>query len=547
DLVPFPEGHTIIRTKYVFRNKLDENGVVYRNKARLVAQGYNQQEGIDYDETYAPVARLESIRILLGYACCYMFKLFQMDVKSAFLNGVINEEVYVAQPPGFIDFQKANHVYKLKKALYGLKQASKSWYDRLQSFLIDNGYKMGIVDNTLFTKIKDSHLIIIQIYVDDIIFGFTCQSLCDEFSILMHDEFEMSMMGELSFLGLQIKQMNDGIFFNQSKYIGEMLKKFGMENSKVTKTPIYRKRVLALDKDGESIDSTKYRGMIGSLLYLTTSWLDIMFSVCLCARFQENPKKQTSLANSIAESDYVAARRACQQVLWMKQAFVDYNVTLNKVPILCDDKCAINLTSSPIDYPRTKHIEIRHHFLKDNVAKNHITIDKIPLGENIANILTKPLEKEKFNYLKLGLGLILQEEEKEEEKRGQDVIKRSIDKGEMGESSKKSKLESMKGYEGDERIMFEFILRGFAESETWDKIKELLSPMLNKDEYSIFCENTIHMMNALKEARMESREMLLSIHHSLKMLFDIISKMNIKLEDEKIKRNNKEKEKINDF
>ncbi|GJR35736.1 retrovirus-related pol polyprotein from transposon TNT 1-94 [Tanacetum coccineum] len=186
------------RTKWVFRNKLDENGVVSQNKARLVAQGYNQQEGIDYDETYAPVARLESIRILLAYACALDFKLFQMDVKSAFLNGFINEEVYVAQPPGFIDFEKPDHVYKLKKALYGLKQAPKAWYDRLKAFLIKHEYKMGMVDNTLFTKKKSSNLIIVQIYVDDIIFGSTCQDMCDEFAKIMHDEFEMSMMGELN-------------------------------------------------------------------------------------------------------------------------------------------------------------------------------------------------------------------------------------------------------------------------------------------------------------------------------------------------------------
>ncbi|GJU52122.1 retrovirus-related pol polyprotein from transposon TNT 1-94 [Tanacetum coccineum] len=173
------------------------------NKARLVAQGYNQQEGIDFDETYAPVARLESIRILLAYACAHDFKLYQMDVKSAFLNGFINEEVYVAQPPGFIDFEKPNHVFKLKKALYGLKQAPKAWYDRLKAFLLDHSYTMGLVDNTLFTKKKDSHIIIVQIYVDDIIFGSTCQDLCDDFSKIMHDEFEMSMMGELNFfLGL---------------------------------------------------------------------------------------------------------------------------------------------------------------------------------------------------------------------------------------------------------------------------------------------------------------------------------------------------------
>ncbi|GJR56621.1 retrovirus-related pol polyprotein from transposon TNT 1-94 [Tanacetum coccineum] len=291
ELVPNPMDMTIIGTKWVYRNKLDENGVVTRNKARLVAQGYNQQEGIDYDETYAPVARLESIRILLAYACALDFKLYQMDVKSAFLNGFINEEVYVAQPMGFIDFVKPNYVYKLKKALYGLKQAPNAWYGRLKAFLIKHNYSMGMVDNTLFTKKKDSNLIIVQIYVDDIIFGSTCQEMCDDFAKIMHDEFEMSMMGELNFfLGLQIKQLDDGIFFNQSKYIKEMLKKFGLEDSKPIKTPMSTETKLTRDEEGESVDNTKYRGMIGSLLYLTESRPDIMFSVCLCARFQEDPK-----------------------------------------------------------------------------------------------------------------------------------------------------------------------------------------------------------------------------------------------------------------
>ncbi|GJT64138.1 retrovirus-related pol polyprotein from transposon TNT 1-94 [Tanacetum coccineum] len=275
----------------VAMNKLDENGIVSRNKARLVAQGYNQQEGIDYDETYAPVARLESIRILLAYACALDFKLFQMDVKSAFLNGFINEEVYVAQPPGFIDFEKLDHVYKLKKALYGLKQAPKAWYDRLKAFLIKHEYKMGMVDNTLFTKKKSSNLIIVQIYVDDIIFGSTCQDMCDEFAKIIHDEFEMSMMGELNFfLGLQIKKIEDGIFFNQSKYIKEMLKKFSLEDSKPMETPMSSDTKLTKDEECESVDCTKYRGMICSLLYLTASRPDIMFSVCLCARFPVAPK-----------------------------------------------------------------------------------------------------------------------------------------------------------------------------------------------------------------------------------------------------------------
>nr|GEX84984.1 retrovirus-related Pol polyprotein from transposon TNT 1-94 [Tanacetum cinerariifolium] len=291
ELVQQPRNMKIIGTKWVFRNKLDEKGIVSLNKARLVAQGYNQQKGIDYDETYTPVARIESIRIHLAYACALYFKLFQINVKSSFMNDFINEEVYVAQPSGFIDFGKPNHVYKLKKALYGLKQAPKAWYDRLKDFLIKHEYKMGMVDNTFFTKKKSSNLIIIQIYIDDIIFGSTYQEMCDEFAKIMHDEFEMSMMGELNFFfELQMKQIEYGIFFNQSKYIKEMLMKFGLEESKPMKTLMSSDTKLTKDEECELVDSTKYRGMIGSLLYQTASRPNIMFSVCLCARFQEAPK-----------------------------------------------------------------------------------------------------------------------------------------------------------------------------------------------------------------------------------------------------------------
>ncbi|GJR63222.1 retrovirus-related pol polyprotein from transposon TNT 1-94 [Tanacetum coccineum] len=420
-----------IGTKWVFRNKLDENGIVSRNKARLVAQGYNQQEGIDYDETYAPVTRLESIRILLAYDCALDFKLFQIDVKSAFLNGFINEEVYVAQPPGFIDFEKPDHVYKLKKALYGLKQAPKAWYDRLKAFLIKHEYKIGMVDNTLFTKKKSSNLIIVQIYVDDIIFGSTCQDMCDEFAKIMHDEFEMSMMGELNFfLGLQIKQMEDGIFFNQSKYIKEMLKKFSLEESKPMKTPMSSDTKLMKDEECESVDSTKYRGMIGTthlglwypkgtdietVVYAdsdhagdyvdrkSTSGICTFVGCCLTSWFS---KKQTALAISTTEAEYVSAGKACQQALWMKQALIDYDVRLDDVPIMCDNKGAIDLSKNPVQHSRTKHIEIRHHFLRDNVQKGHISIKKVPSVDNIADILTKPLKRESFNYLHLGLGMM---------------------------------------------------------------------------------------------------------------------------------------------
>ena len=166
----------IIGTKWVFRNKMDEHGVITINKARLAAKGYNQEEGIDYDETYAPVARLEAVRLLLAFSCIKGFKLFKMDVKSAFLNGYINEEVFVSQPPGFEDHQHPEYVFKLKKALYRLKQAPRQWYERLSDFLTSQGYDRGTSDKTLFFKRKEDDIILVQVYVDDIIFGQTMKN-----------------------------------------------------------------------------------------------------------------------------------------------------------------------------------------------------------------------------------------------------------------------------------------------------------------------------------------------------------------------------------
>jgi len=185
DLVPKPPQKDIIGTKWVFRNKLNEQGEVTRNKARLVAQGYSQQEGINYTKTFAPVARLEAIRLLLSYAVNHGIILYQMDVKSAFLNGVIEEEVYVKQPPGFEDLKYPDYGYKLKKSLYGLKQAPRAWYDRLGNFLIKNDFKRGQVDTTLFRRTLEKDILVVQIYVDDILFGSTNASLCKEFSKLM--------------------------------------------------------------------------------------------------------------------------------------------------------------------------------------------------------------------------------------------------------------------------------------------------------------------------------------------------------------------------
>ncbi|KAJ9557496.1 hypothetical protein OSB04_012110 [Centaurea solstitialis] len=291
-LVPRPRKRTIIGSKWIFRNKLDEIGTIIRNKARLVAQGYRQEEGIDYDETFAPVARLEAIRLFLAFVAHMNFKVYQMDIKNAFLNGKLNEEVYVAQPPGFVDPKFPDHVYKLNKALYGLKQAPRAWYDTLSTFLLSKGFVRGKIDSTLFLKKYPKHILLVQIYVDDIIFGSTNPKLCEKFELLMKSEYKMSMMGELTFfLGLQIKQSEKGIFINQGKYVHEMLKKFDLTSCTPMKTPMAPPLSLDKDSKGKPVDVTLYRGMIGSLLYLTASRPDIMYSTCLCARYQAEPKE----------------------------------------------------------------------------------------------------------------------------------------------------------------------------------------------------------------------------------------------------------------
>ncbi|GKD43476.1 putative ribonuclease H-like domain-containing protein [Tanacetum coccineum] len=263
-LVNLPNGKRAIGTKWVFRNKKDERGIVVRNKASLVAQGYTQEEGIDYDKVFAPVARIEAIRLFLAYASFMGFIVYQMDVKSTFLYGTIEEEVYVCQPLGFEDPQFPEKVYKIEKALYGLHQAPRAWYETLSTYLIENGFRRGTIDKTLFIK-KDKGL--------------------------MHKRFQMSSMGELTFfLGLQVQQKKDEIFISQEKYVADILKKFDFATVKTASTLMEPNKALIKDEEADSMDVHLYRSMIGSLMYLTASRPGITFVVCACARFQVTPK-----------------------------------------------------------------------------------------------------------------------------------------------------------------------------------------------------------------------------------------------------------------
>ncbi|RZB86587.1 Retrovirus-related Pol polyprotein from transposon TNT 1-94 [Glycine soja] len=287
ELVEKPHNYPIIGTKWVFRNKLDENGIVIRNKARLVAKGYNQEEGIDYEETFAPVTRLEAIRMFLAYDSIMNFKLYEMDVKSAFLNGLIQEE---------------------------------------------------------------------------------------EFSIDMQSEFEMSMMGELNyFLGLQIKQTNDGIFVNQAKCCKELIKRFRMENSKHLATPMSTGCYLDKDESCQPVHEKQYRGYSDSDFAGSKTDRKSTSGTCQfigSALVSWHNKKQNSVALSTAEPEYISTGSCCAQILWMKQQLSNYGIVLDHIPIKCDNTSAINLSKNPVLHSRTKHIEIRHHFLRDHVLKD---------------------------------------------------------------------------------------------------------------------------------------------------------------------------------
>ncbi|GJW57141.1 putative ribonuclease H-like domain-containing protein [Tanacetum coccineum] len=398
-LVDLTYSKRAIGTKWVYRNKKDERGIVIRNKARLVTQGYTQEEEIDYDEVFAPVARIKVIRLFLSYASFKDFVVYQMDVKSAFVYGKIEEEVYACQPPGFEDPE-----------------------------FLDRVYKRGQIDKTLFIKRVKSDILLVQVYVDDIIFGSTKKELCTEFEKLMHKKFQMSSMGELTFfLGLQVTQKDNGTFISQDKYVDEILKKFGFLTVKTASTPMETSKTLMKDENAKDVDVHLDRSMIGSLIYLTSSRHDIKFATCACARFQVTPKvSHLHAVNRIfrylkgqpklglwypkespfdleaySDSDYASAsldRKSttggCQflgsrLISWQhkKQTIVANSIT--EAEYVAAASCC----------GQTKHIEIRHHFIRDSNEKKLIQMIKIHTDQNAEDVLIKSFDVGRFQYL----------------------------------------------------------------------------------------------------------------------------------------------------
>ncbi|GJS99320.1 putative ribonuclease H-like domain-containing protein [Tanacetum coccineum] len=325
----------------------------------------------------------------------------------------VYEEVYVSQPPGFVDPDHPKKVYKVVKALYGLHQAPRAWYATLSTFLETHGYRRGTIDKTLFIKKDKKDIMLVQVYVDDIIFGSTRKSWCDEFEALMKGRFQMSSMGELIFfLGLQVKQKIDGLFISQDKYVAEMLKKFDLASVKTAITPMETNMALTKDEEADDVDVHLYRSMIA---YSDSDYagenLDKKSTTGGCQFLGRRLilwqcKKQTIVATSTTETEYVAAASCYGQVLWIQNQMMDYGFNFLNTKIHIDNESTICIVKNPVYHSKTKHIEIRHHFIRDSYEKKLIRVEKIHTDFNVADLLTKAFDGPRFNFLVVNIGMI---------------------------------------------------------------------------------------------------------------------------------------------
>nr|GEU84337.1 retrovirus-related Pol polyprotein from transposon TNT 1-94 [Tanacetum cinerariifolium] len=399
---------------------------------------FDRLQGIDFEESFALVARLEAVWIFIAYAVHKSFPIYQMDVKTAFLNGPLKEEVYFTQPDGFFDPDHPEKVYRLRKALYGLKQAPRAWYDELSKFLTSKGFTKSTIDPTLFTIRYGEDILLVQIYVDDIIFNSTNPKYTKRFEKLMYNRFEISLMGEMKFfLGLQIHQSPRSIFINHAKYTLKILHKHGMDKGQSIGIPMAMKPKLDAALSGNPVDQTNYSSKIESLMYLMSSRPDIVQAYPKGSSFKLTAfsdadhagcidsckstsggiqflgdklvswmsRKQNCTAMSSAEAEYVELSASCAQVMWMRTQLQDYGFNYNKIPLYCDSQSAIAVSCNPVQHFRTKHIHTRYHFIKEQVENDIIELYFVRTEYQLADMFTKALPKDRFKYLVRRIGM----------------------------------------------------------------------------------------------------------------------------------------------
>ncbi|CAH9140808.1 unnamed protein product [Cuscuta epithymum] len=476
DLVPHDSTKNVVGCKWVYKTKYNSDGSIERHKARLVAQGFNQQAGVDFSETFSPVVKPTTVRLLLSLATSFGWGVRQLDVKNAFLHGYLTEEVYMRQPPGFIHPSFPHHICRLHKALYGLKQAPRAWFHRFSGFLLSHGFLQSRSDSSMFIYCQGSHRVYILLYVDDILITGNSSSLVQSIIRLLSQTFAMKDLGDLHFfLGIQTVRTPTGIFLSQQKYISDLLRRFHLHTVTPVRTPLPTRTTLSLT-DGELLaDGTEYRSMVGALQYLIITRPDITYAVHLVSQFMHAPrtthllavkriyrylqgtlteglwlrkggdpslviaysdadwagcpdscrsttgyaiflgdnliswrsKKQPTVSKSSTEAEYRAVAYTVQDTLFIRSLLADMGFFISQpVRLYCDNVSASYLTVNPIQHDRSKHIKIDYHFVRERVAHGDLVVKYIPTQFQLADIFTKNLSSQRFNFLKSNLRVV---------------------------------------------------------------------------------------------------------------------------------------------
>ncbi len=472
DLVKLPAGCKAVTSKWVFRLKRDAEGKITRYKARLVARGFTQRAGIDYQETFAPVVRFETVRVIIAAAAKRGLLLHQLDVETAFLNGTLQEEVYLEQPEGFVE--DTTLVCRLRKSLYGLKQSPRCWNQALHEFLLEKGYKQTQADTCVYTYKSN----ILAVYVDDLLLVAPDEQEIARMKKGLMDRFKMKDLGPLHYLlGLRIVQDVNGVHIDQKNYINCMVDRFGLKDANVTMTPADTNvQLKAEDGVSNKVDRTGYQKLVSSLLYAAVgSRPDIAQAVSYVCRYTSDPneahataakrilrylkgmaklglyyrrgekkddlhgycdadwagdresrrsttghvfllggaavswlaQRQPVVALSSTEAEYIALSSAAQQVVWLRRLLYDIGMERKEPTNLYEDnQGAICLAKNPVAHRRTKHIDIRHHFVREQVATGSIKIEYVSTKEQVADVLTKPLPRDAFEQMRVKLGLV---------------------------------------------------------------------------------------------------------------------------------------------
>eukprot|EP00253_Pinus_taeda_P020331 PITA_20331 len=400
DLVELLEGKNPIGCKWLYKQKINADGSIEKLKARLVAKGYSQQEGIDFDDTFATVAKLNTIRMLISLTTKHKWQLHQLDVKSAFLNSDLKEEIYLVQPEGFVKKGEEHLVCKLKKALYGLKQAPRSWYEKIDSFFVQHGFHRRLNDPNLYTKFnKQRQLILISLYVDDMIITGNANNLIKEIKQQMSQVFEMKYLRNLHYcLGLEVWKDSRQTFLTQGKYAGSLLERFRMEYRRSTAAPLQQN--LKLSSDNGFSDSD-WAGNLDDRRSITGYTFNIGSGVITWSS-----KKQTNVALSSCEAEYQALCAATCEAIWLRRLFNNAGEEQKESTIIkTDNQSTIKLAYNPVFHKNTKHIDTQIHFVREKLQSKEICVEYCKTCDNMGNIFTKPLGHVKFELFRGMLGV----------------------------------------------------------------------------------------------------------------------------------------------